>query len=69
MPASVLAADPPGSHFPVKPVGVLGLDQRHRPLVEGEAFEQDRVGLGNDVDNRIADADNVERRVGHGKDS
>ena len=48
----------------------LGLDQRHRPLDEVVLGDEAVVGMGDDVDQRVADADDVELRgradVGHG---
>ena len=45
----------------------LGLvDQPHRALVEALRGEEGVVGVGDDVDDRIADAQHVEAGLGHG---
>ena len=62
----VLAAEPPETSTarPMRArsrLGARGIDQGHRAL--GEAFfgEQSVVGLGHDIDDRIADPDDIER--------
>ena len=54
--------------------GLFGVDQRHRALDHAELFERGIIGLGQNINNRVADAQNVElsslgRSVGHGNSS
>ena len=48
------------AHAPAERLGALGIDQGHRAL--GEAFfgEQSVVGLGHDIDDRVADPDDIQ---------
>ena len=64
MPVIVLAADPPlistaDPSAVVQAERAVGLDQRHRPLDELLADQERVVGLGDDVDQCVADADDV----------
>ena len=44
----------------------LGLvDQGHRTLGQALAFQEGVIGLGQNIDNGVADADNVETGIGH----
>ena len=49
-----------GSHCRVKPFGLFGVDQPHRPLGQTFGSDQRIVGASDDVDNGVADGDNVE---------
>ena len=71
IPATVFAAEPPdtscpGTHLGVQRIGILGREhQLHRAF--GHAFLRDErvVGLGEHVDDRIADRDDVIAGSGH----
>jgi hypothetical protein len=41
------------------------VDQRHRPFDERLAFKERLVGMGDDIDDRIADAEDIEGSVVH----
>ncbi len=65
MPASVLAADPPQISRPapmarVERLGLVGVDQLHAALGERMADNEIVLFAGNDVDDGIADGDDVE---------
>jgi hypothetical protein len=54
------------AHLAVKPRRLLRVDQPHRALVEPLGGEEGVVGGGDDVDDGVADAEDVEASVGHG---
>jgi hypothetical protein len=55
----------PRSHAPVKLLGPLGVDQPHRPLLIAFAIEEGVVDAGDDIDDGVADGEDVEAGVGH----
>ena len=62
------AADlPRGAHVRIKPLRFLGVDQAHRSFGQPLGGEESVVGVGDDVDDGIADAQHVETAVGHSK--
>jgi hypothetical protein len=54
-----------GSERPVQVHGAVGVDQLHRPLDEPVVGEERVVGVGDDIDQGIADADHIELGLGH----
>ena len=52
-------------HHLVERLGARRVDQGHRPLDERLTREKRLFGMGDHVDNRIADADDVETGLGH----
>ena len=65
MPAIVFPADPPDASLPgpmiaVELLGRLGVDQIHRALRQLVLREQRVVGLGDHVDDGVADRGDVE---------
>ncbi len=61
----VLAAEPPEAsmprpHLAVERLGARFVDQGHRALGELFLLDEGFVGLGKDVDDGIADADDIE---------
>ncbi len=66
----VLPAEPPDISMPgpitrVERVGARRVDQRHRPLGEAMRREEGVVGVGEHVDDGIADADDIEGGCRH----
>ena len=55
------------AHRRVERLGALGVDQRHRSLVQAVADEEGVVGLRQHVDDGVADADHVVEAFGHGR--
>ena len=53
-------------HHPIERLGARRVDQGHRPLDQPFAFEKRLVGMGDHIDDGIADADDIEARLGHG---
>jgi hypothetical protein len=53
------------SHRLVDALGLLLDDQRHRPLAHGVTNEEIVIGAGDDVDDGVADAENVVADVRH----
>ena len=47
-------------HFRVERLGALGVDQGHRALGEAFGGEKPLVGMRDDIDDRVADADDIE---------
>jgi hypothetical protein len=56
----------PRAHLAVEPRRLLLVDQAHRPLVELLGNDEFLVGGGDDIDDSVADAEDVEAGVGHG---
>ena len=62
------AADlPRRAHVRIEPLRLLGVDQAHRALRQPLGIEESVVGVGDDVDDGIADAQHVETAVGHSR--
>ncbi len=55
------------AHGRVEGLGPLGVDQGHGPFAEPVLREEGLLGMGQHVDDGIADADDVEERFGHGR--
>src|SRR3546814_12333389 len=56
------------AHRRIESLGLFGVDQPHRPLGQAFGVDQRVVGAGKNVDDRIADGDDVETGGGgHGK--
>ena len=49
----------------VEPGRLVGVDQPHHPLGQPLGLEEGVVAIGDDVDDRIADAQHVEAGFGH----
>ena len=69
-PAAVLPAQPPedsiaGAHQGIEPRRLVHLDQAHRTLDQLFADEEILFGPGDDVEDGIADAENVEFGFSH----
>ena len=56
-----------GTHVRIEPLRLLGVDQAHRAFRQPLGIEESVVGVGDDVDDGIADAQHVETAVGHSK--
>ncbi len=70
-PAMVLAADPPeisisGAHGRVERGGRVGVDEAHMPLGRAVARQEGVVAASDDVDDGVADGDDVVAGLGHG---
>ena len=52
-------------HHRIERLGARGVDQRHRPFDERLFRQKCVIGMGDDVDNGIADADDVNSGLGH----
>ncbi len=55
----------PGPHLGIEPVGFEGVDEARRPLDEAAPGEEGLVRVGDHVDDRVADADDVVGCAGH----
>ena len=55
------------THAAVQLLGAGGVDQRHRPLLDPVGREKGVVGMGDHVDDGVADAGDVEFGRGHGR--
>ena len=53
------------AHGPVEVAGAIGIDQRHGALRQPMGGQEGIVGMAEDIDDGIADADDVEDLVGH----
>ena len=54
-------------HDPVERLGAFGVDQGHRPLDQRLLLEECLVGMGDHVDNGVADADDVDGGFTHAR--
>ncbi len=52
-------------HPPVERLGALGVNQGHRPLDQPLFRQKVLLGMGDHIDDRIADADNIDRSSFH----
>ncbi len=52
-------------HVRIKPLGLLGVDQPHRALDQPFGGQEVVAGIGDHVDDGIADAQDIEARFGH----
>ena len=55
-------------HDPIERLGAFGVDQGHRPLDQRLLLEERLVGMGDHVDNGIADADDVDGGFAHARE-
>ena len=53
------------AHHGIEAFSPVAVDQRHDPLLQALAFKEGVVCAGEDIDDGIADAENVVARVGH----
>ena len=53
------------AHVRIEPLGLLRVDQPHRSLHQPLGLKELVRGIGDHVDDRIADAQDVETAVGH----
>ena len=53
------------THGAIQRIGLLGVDQRHRALVQRVLDEKRIFGMGDHIDDRIADADHVQTCLRH----
>ena len=53
------------THRVVQHLGLVGIDQRHPAAVEPKLFDQRFVARRHDIDDGVADGDDVERGFGH----
>ena len=62
----------PAGNFHRRPHGIVDaagarfVDERHRPFAHGMTEEEIILGAGDDIDNRIAEAENIVADGGHG---
>ena len=54
-------------HDPIERLGPFGVDQGHGPLDQRLLCEKRLVGAGDHIDNRIADAEDIDRSLGHAR--
>src|SRR5439155_14351594 len=54
-----------GAHVRIEPLRLLGVDQPHRSLDQPLRRQEIVAGVGDHVDDGIADAQDIEARVGH----
>ena len=52
-------------HRAVEPLGLVGVDQPHRSLGQPLGGKEGVVGVGDDIDDGIADREHVEAGLGH----
>ena len=52
-------------HVRVKPLGLVSIDQPHRAFDQPFRREEVVAGIGDHVDDGIADAQDIEARIGH----
>ena len=52
-------------HVRIEPLRLLGVDQPHRAFDQAFARQEIVVGIGDHIDDGIADAQDIEARVGH----
>ena len=52
-------------HHPIKRIGALGIDQRHRSLDQRLFLQKRFIGTRDHIDNRIANTDNINTSLRH----